>query len=80
MEQVGKASGRKKCGTYCVRNVLAYIRLNGFKILRVEETEQGKRYFCEDKRTGQKGQASPAWKQKNGKRAYYISWNIDSGD
>ena len=80
LEKVCKASGLKVIGTYCVRNPLAYIRRAGFSIERREETPEGARYFCIDKRTGQRGQISPAWETPIGTRAYYVTWEVNSDD
>ena len=70
-EELARRRGLKYAGTICIRNVEAYIRLAGFEIERIEQTEQGKRYFCRDKNEGQRGQASPA-----GKGTYYITWEV----
>ena len=71
VEQMSRASKYKVAGTICIRPILPYIRLAGFKIDRIEGTKQGNRYFCTDKNTGQKGQASPA-----GKDTWLITWEV----
>ena len=71
IEQMSRASKYKVAGTICIRSILPYIRLAGFKIDRTEETNLGKRYFCTDKHTGQKGQASPS-----GKDTWLITWEV----
>ena len=74
-EDLSRACGYKVAGTICIRPILPYIRLAGFKIDRIEETNQGNRYFCTDKCTGQKGQASPA-----GKDTWFITWEVTAND
>ena len=71
VEKMSRESGYKIAGTICIRPILPYIRLAGFQIDRIEETKIGNRYFCTDKNTGQKGQASPA-----GKGTYLITWEM----
>lgn len=71
VEKMSRESGYKIAGTICIRPILPYIRLAGFQIDRIEETKIGNRYFCTDKNTGQKGQASPA-----GKDTYLITWEM----
>ena len=75
VEQMSRNSRYKVAGTICIRSILPYIRLAGFKIDRIEETNLGDRYFCTDKRTGQKGQASPA-----GKDTWFITWEVTAND
>ena len=76
LEKVAKISNVSVIGTYCIRNIIPYIKVAGFSIRGSEETKEGRRYFCEDFETGQKGWASPAWLMPNGKRAYYITWEV----
>ena len=74
-EEVSRQYGYKVAGTICIRPILPYIRLAGFQIDRIEATNLGDRYFCTDKKTGQKGQASPA-----GKNTWFITWEVTAGD
>lgn len=74
-EVIAQATGRRMIGTYCIRHIKPYIRLFGFTIERIEETEQGPRYFCVDK-NGKRGQASPAWETEKHERAYYITTEV----
>ena len=67
-EDLSRAYGYKIAGTICIRPILPYIRLAGFKIDRIEKTNLGDRFFCTDKKTGQKGQASPAGNASRVKR------------
>lgn len=76
IEEISRLNGYPYAGTYCVRNIRAYIRLAHFSIDKIVETEDGTRYFCHDKQTGQYGQASPAGKFDNGATAYYITWEV----
>lgn len=73
VEIIAQATGRRMCGTYCIRHIKPYIRLFGFTVEHTENTVLGKRYFCIDK-DGKHGRCSPAWATKNGERAYYITW------
>ena len=77
VEFLSQAIGYEYAGTYCIRNIKAYIRLCGFTIIRTETLDDGlKRYFCIDKH-GKKGQASPAWISNNtGHAGYYITWEV----
>lgn len=75
VEKISKKCGYSHAGTFCIRHIKAYIRMAGFVPYRIEETEQGNRYFCADKNTGQQGQASPA-----GKGTYYITWEVTAND
>lgn len=70
-EYITRERGYTHAGTICIRSIKPYLRLAGFVINRIEETPQGNRYFCSDKATGQKGQASPA-----GKDTYYVTWEV----
>ena len=64
-----------KCGVVTCRKILPYIRLSGFEIVKVEETVDGKKYYCKDKVTGQEAQCSPA-----GGQWYFVIWRVDSDD
>lgn len=72
-EQVGIHHG----GTWCVRKeVKAYIRLFGYRIVEVEYTSDGKeRYHCLDK-DNREGLVSPAFKYADGTQAYFVTWEI----
>ena len=74
-EKMSHKIGYKVAGTICIRPILPYIRLAGFKIDSIEKTNLGDRYFCTDRRTGQKGQASPA-----GKDTWFITWEVTADD
>ena len=76
IEQVCRAMKLQVIGTYCIRNIIPYLKLTGFSVSGVQETEDGLRYFCEDFETGQRGTASPAWIMPNGKRAYYLTFEV----
>lgn len=75
IETFCQAIGYHRLGTYCIRDILPYIRLVGFHIDRKECTPDGMRYFCTDD-NGRHGQASPAWVTAKGRRAYYITWEV----
>lgn len=75
--KMARETGAKMCGTWCIRKaILAYIRLFGYKIYKVEETEDGrKRYYGVDK-DWKKGLASPAFTYADGTQAYFITWEV----
>ena len=75
VEDLSRKFAYSHAGTICIRHIKAYIRMAGFVPYRIEQTEQGDRYFCTDKHTGQKGQASPA-----GEGTYYITWEVTTDD
>ena len=68
--------GAKQCGTWCIRQaILAYIRLFGYRIEKVEKLPDGlKRYYGIRKTDGKKGLASPCFKYLGGEQAYFITW------
>lgn len=68
-ETVARKLGYKSLGTILARPIKPYLRLICFVPYKIEKTPQGDRYFCTDKNTGQKGQASPA-----GDGTYYFTW------
>lgn len=70
-EEFSRRLGYKVAGTYFIRPIRPYIRLAGFEIDHIEETAQGDRFFCYDKRTNQQGVASPV-----GKNIYRITWEV----
>ncbi len=77
VSDMARKIGVKVCGTWCVRKeILAYIRLFGYRIYKTEETGDGrKRYYgidSEDK----KGLASPAFTFADGTQAYFITWEV----
>jgi len=74
-ESLAQKLGYTHAGTICIRNIKPYIRMAGFVPYDTEKTSQGDRYFCKDKRTGQKGQASPA-----GAGTYYVTWEVKAND
>ena len=74
-EKLARQFNFTHAGTICIRNVEAYIRMAGFVPYQIEQTAQGNRYFCRDKHTGQRGQASPA-----GKGTYYITWEVTTDE
>lgn len=74
-EKMARHMKYSHAGTICIRPILPYIRLAGFEIERIEKTDGGDRYFGFDKRTGQKGQASPA-----GKGTYYVTWEVTTDE
>ena len=79
VEEVARKLGIREGGTLCIRKeILAYIRLFGYRIDRTENLSDGtKRYFCSHRETGKWGQVSPAFTyDKTGELAYLITWEI----
>ena len=77
-EKLARLMNLKVCGTWCIRKeILAYIRLFGYKIIEVEEfSPKYKIYHCEDS-TGRKARVAPAFYYKNVKvQAYYATWEV----
>lgn len=76
VSEMARKIGIEKCGTWCVRQeVLAYIRLFGYKIYKREKTTEGlTRYYGIQKDTGKKGLMSPAFRFETGEQAYFVTW------
>jgi hypothetical protein len=76
VSEMARKIGAAKCGTWCVRQeVLAYIRLFGYKIYKREKTTEGlTRYYGIQKDTGKKGLMSPAFRFETGEQAYFVTW------
>ena len=76
VSEAAKESGLTRGGTWLIRKeVLAYIRLLGYKIERTEELEDGlKKYYCKHKVTGKWGLVSPAGQNEKGIQTYFITW------
>ncbi len=55
-----KQHGYKYLGSLVVRPIRPYLRLAGCAISHVEETSIGDRFFCIEKESGRKVEASPA--------------------
>ena len=71
VEEIARRLGRSNAVAYFCRPVLPLMRLAGLKIIGAEKTKFGDSYLFEDKRTGQKGRASPT---DDG--SYFISWEV----
>lgn len=76
VSDMARKIGAKMCGTWCVRKeILAYIRLFGYKITHTEDLPDGlKRYHAIHKDTGKEGLVSPAFRFEGGEQAYFITW------
>ena len=64
------------CGTWCIRRqIKAYIRLLGYKIIKEDILSDGKsRYECINNNGG-KGWVSPAFTDiENGIEGYFVTW------
>ena len=66
----------KTYGAYICRHVKPFIRVSGFRIYETEETPDGERYYFQDAKTGQKGQAQPAWIKDNGNIIYFATAEV----
>ena len=76
-EELCKFMKLKAAGTCVCRHIKPFIRAGGFSIYETKDTPYGERYYFEDETTGQRGQASPAWKTENGTQIYYFSWEVE---
>lgn len=79
VEAAVRKLGIREGGTLCIRReILAYIRLFGYRIERMESLPDGtKRYFCVHRDTGKWGLVSPGYTyDKTGELAYLITWEI----
>lgn len=73
---MARKTGAKMCGTWCIRKeILAYIRLFGYKICRIEPTEDGNRYHIINN-DGKKGLVSPAFVYEDGTQAHFVTWEV----
>lgn len=79
VEDAARELGIREGGTICIRKeILAYIRLFGYRIVRTEHLPDGtKRYHGMHRKTGKAGLASPFFTyDKTGELAYLITWEI----
>ena len=79
VEEAARRLGIREGGTLCIRReILAYIRLFGYRIVRTEQLPDGtKRYYCAHRETGKWGLVSPGFTyDKTGDPAYLITWEI----
>lgn len=79
VEEAARRLGIREGGTLCIRReILAYIRLFGYRIVRTEKLPDGtKRYYCAHRETGKWGLVSPGFTyDKTGDPAYLITWEI----
>lgn len=76
-EELAKEKGKSHLGTWCIREILPYIKLFGYEIEKIEELPEGmKRYHCRNKKTGKVGLASPSFRSKNGNIGYMITCEV----
>lgn len=79
VEAVARKLGIREGGTLCIRReILAYIRLFGYRIVQTEKlVDETRRYYCAHRETGKWGLASPSFTyDKTGELAYLITWEI----
>lgn len=76
-EDIARKVGIKIIGTWCVRReIMAYIRLFGYRIIKTEELEDGlNRYRCRNKE-GKQARVSPSFVFENGRQAYFVTWEV----
>lgn len=76
-EDIARKVGIKIIGTWCVRReIMAYIRLFGYRIIKTEELEDGlNRYRCKNKE-GKQARVSPSFVFENGQQAYFVTWEV----
>lgn len=74
-EDTARALGLKACGTYCGRKeVLAWIRLFGFKVTKIEEKDGFKRYHAVGKDGGWYLMTECVF--ENGVRSHWVTWEV----
>lgn len=78
IDSAAEKAGIKHGGTINIRdNPVAYLRLFGYKVVKTEDLSDGTvRYQAVHKNTKKKGFASPAFRYKDGKQAFYVTWDI----
>lgn len=79
VEEAARELGIKEGGTICIRKeILAYIRLFGYRIARTEHLPDGtKRYHGIHRKTGKWALYSPGFTyDKTGELAYLVTWEI----
>ena len=79
VEEIARALHVKEGGAICIRReIRAYIRLFGYRVLRMEELSDGlKRYHCIHKERGTWALLSPAFTyDTTGETAYFVTWEI----
>ena len=76
---IAAALGYTHIGAISIRdNVNAYIRFGGFKVDHTEILPDGnKRYCCVGKDGKRTGLVSPAWIDKDGNMAYFLTWEVE---
>lgn len=78
IEDTARKIGINRGGTVNIRSqILAYIRLFGYKLTEVIALPDGhKQYLAKHKKTGKWFRASPAFVYEDGKVAYGVTWEI----
>ena len=79
VEEAARELGIKEGGTICIRKeILAYIRLFGYRVARTEHLPDGtKRYHGIHRKTGKWARYSPGFTyDKTGELAYLVTWEI----
>ena len=78
IEDTARKMGIAIGGTVDIRSqILAYLRLFGYKITEVITQPTGnKQYLAVNKKTGKWLRASPAFSYDDGKLAYAVTWEI----
>lgn len=78
IEETARKIGINRGGTVNIRSqILAYIRLFGYKLTEVIALPDGnKQYLAKHKKTGKWLRASPAFIYEDGKVAYGVTWEI----
>ena len=64
-------------GTWCIRNIKAYMKFFGAEIERIEDAGEGyERYHCRLKDTGKPALFSPTAINSAGNVVYMVTWEI----
>ena len=80
IENFARELNLNKCGVVTCRSILPYIRVAGFKVDREVETSKGIKYYCTEKKTGQKAQCSPAYSLPNGVKGHFVIWRVKANE
>ena len=76
-ENLAQQLGLNHLGTWCIRNVEAYIKLFNVEVDMIEEAGEGlKRYHGHFKDTGKKALLSPRSRNSAGNVVYMVTWEI----
>lgn len=78
VEELARKLHIKMCGTWCIRReIKAYIRLLGYKIVEETVLSDGRSRYVGENKDGGKGWVSPAYENLTyGYDAYFVTWEV----